>query len=117
MSGQCGLDLTGGIYLLTDDVTVTCVPGELLNHDQQCPSHADGSFDGQIDGVVEIEPGGDGARSCAGALELINDVGQGLVIVDSKGFLHRVVRSRRNRIRRSRPNAFGTKCVLPQQRA
>jgi hypothetical protein len=64
---------------------VTCVPGELLNHHQQCPAHADGSFGGQIDGVVETEPGGDVARSCAGAIELVDDAGQGLVIIDGEG--------------------------------
>jgi hypothetical protein len=64
---------------------VTCVPGELLNHHQQRPSHADDPFGGQLDGVVEIEPGGDGARSCASSLELVDDAGQCLVIIDGKG--------------------------------
>jgi hypothetical protein len=50
----CGL-----IDLFTEDVAVTCVPGEFFDHGEQGPSHADCSFAGIVLGVVEVETGGD----------------------------------------------------------
>ena len=53
---ECGL-----IDLFAEDVAVTCVPGELLDHGEQCPSHADVSLAGIVLGVVEVEAGRDHA--------------------------------------------------------
>jgi len=49
----------GPVDLFAEDVAVTCVPGELLDHGEQCPSHADVSLAGIVLGVVEVEAGHD----------------------------------------------------------
>ena len=49
----------GLVDLFAEDVAVACVPGELLDHHEQCPSHADRSFAGIVLGVVELEAGRD----------------------------------------------------------
>ncbi len=45
--------------LFAEDVAVTRVPGELLDHGEQGPSHADRALAGNVHGVVECEAGRD----------------------------------------------------------
>lgn len=47
------------VDLFTKDVTVTRVPSELLNHEEQCPPHTDSTLAGIVLGVVEFELGND----------------------------------------------------------
>ena len=66
---------------------MTCVPGELLDHGKQCPSHADFSLARVVHGVVKVEAGHDFPRSLACALELGDDISKQLVVGDSEGAL------------------------------